>query len=272
MNDLSKISSRNTSDSLSSSTPSADLEGGPLLSGWPASPRPVERGPDPAHASHSARQARALGLLTSGTFGQPSTGSLASVALTSSLASRLKARLAGSGSTLWQLTWKDMATPSGRRFFRLRASARPKSDIALTGWPAPTKGNAGGSQAAAGASATGRRGDGSKATVALPAIARLAGWQAPTMNDARGSDYTYSQGNHDKPFLKLPGEAKLATPARLTASGELQIGYTAETINGGQLNPKFSLWLQGFPPEWESCAPLVTRSASRKRKPSSRKS
>jgi hypothetical protein len=42
------------------------------------------------------------------------------------------------------------------------------------------------------------------------------GWQTPTVNDARGSDYSYSNGDHDRPFLKLPGEAKLAgwpTPA-----------------------------------------------------------
>ena len=69
--------------------------------------------------------------------------------------------------------------------------------------------------------------------------------------------------------VSLHHAAHLVGPARLTASGELQIGSTAETTNGGQLNPKFSLWLQGFPPEWESCAPPVTRSASRKRKPSS---
>src|SRR6185312_10056890 len=95
-------------------------------------------GPAPAHANLSASQAGAAGLLTSGTFGPPSTGSSASVVLTSFLGNRLKDRLDGLGSTLWRLTWKDMATPSGRRFSLLRASAHPKSDTGLTGWPVPT--------------------------------------------------------------------------------------------------------------------------------------
>jgi hypothetical protein len=41
-------------------------------------------------------------------------------------------------------------------------------------------------------------------------------WPSPVVNDAKWSDYSYSQGNHDKPALKLGGVAKLAiwaTPA-----------------------------------------------------------
>lgn len=44
----------------------------------------------------------------------------------------------------------------------------------LAGWPTPTKGNADGSQMAKGASATGRRPDGSKATVSLNQVSQLA--------------------------------------------------------------------------------------------------
>jgi hypothetical protein len=36
-------------------------------------------------------------------------------------------------------------------------------------------------------------------------------WPTPVVNDATGSDYAYSQGNHDRPVLKLGGTAKLAT-------------------------------------------------------------
>lgn len=45
-------------------------------------------GPVPVRANLSARQAKALGLLTSGTYGQPSTTSSKSVALQQSLESR----------------------------------------------------------------------------------------------------------------------------------------------------------------------------------------
>ena len=35
-------------------------------------------------------------------------------------------------------------------------------------------------------------------------------WPSPVVNDSKGSDYAYSQGNHDKPCLKLGRAAKLA--------------------------------------------------------------
>ena len=50
-------------------------------------------GPAPVRANLSARQARELALLTSGTFGQPSTTSSSSAALQSFLESKLTRRL-----------------------------------------------------------------------------------------------------------------------------------------------------------------------------------
>lgn len=40
-------------------------------------------------------------------------------------------------------------------------------------------------------------------------------------------------------------------PARITADGTLQTGSTAETKNGGQLNPDHSRWLMGYPTGWD---------------------
>lgn len=91
-----------------------------------------------ARASLSARQAKAAGLMTSGTCGLHSTGSLASADLSTSLASRLQAATQMLGSTLYKLTWKQWTTPSGLSRFRLRASALRTSAIERTGWPTPT--------------------------------------------------------------------------------------------------------------------------------------
>ena len=95
-------------------------------------------GPEVALASLSPRQAQQKGLLTSGTFGRTSTGSSRSAALQSCLASRLQARTASLGSTLYKLTWKERTTPSGRSISALRASARRTSDSDCSGWVTPT--------------------------------------------------------------------------------------------------------------------------------------
>lgn len=91
----------------------------------------------PVRANLSPRQAKELGLLTSGTCGLTSTGSYKSVALQQSLVSRLRASLQDLGSTLYPQTWKPWTTPSERALSRLRASARRTSETACTGWPTP---------------------------------------------------------------------------------------------------------------------------------------
>ena len=93
-------------------------------------------GPVPVRANLSARQAKDLGLMTSGTYGRRGTGSSRSSALQLSLESRLRARTQILGSTLYKMTWKPWVTPSGRFRFRLRASVRRTSETGSTGWPA----------------------------------------------------------------------------------------------------------------------------------------
>ena len=104
-------------------------------------------GPAAVLASLSARQAKELGLLTSGTCGLTSIGSSSSAALQSSLESRLPEVLASAGSTLYRLTWKRATTPSGRSLLLQRASPLHTSDSGCTGWQTPrARGDAGGSR------------------------------------------------------------------------------------------------------------------------------
>lgn len=91
----------------------------------------------PVRANLSARQARELGLLTSGTYGPPSSSSSKSASLQSSLESRLQAKTQTLGSTLFKLTWKPWVTESGRLRSRLRASVLRTSVTGFTGWPTP---------------------------------------------------------------------------------------------------------------------------------------
>jgi hypothetical protein len=52
--------------------------------------------------------------------------------------------------------------------------------------------------------------NGNGAGLPLGQACHLAGWPTSTVNDATGSKYAYSQGDHDKPTLKLAGTVDLA--------------------------------------------------------------
>jgi hypothetical protein len=89
----------------------------------------------PARVSVQAGSGKASQI--SVTYGPHGSGSYASAALTSALASRLRARTDLLGSTLFRLTWKERVTPSGRRIPALRASGRRTSGSDCISWPSP---------------------------------------------------------------------------------------------------------------------------------------
>jgi len=189
--------------SASGATPS-DKPDGPTID---------QSGQDHVLVSPSARQAKALGLLTSGTFGPPSSTSLASADLTSSLANRLQAKTALLGSTLYKLTWKGRDTPAGRSIPALRASARRTFDSDCIGWPPPVASDQNGS-----CTTDGRRG------VGLNTKAILAGWPTPTTTDHKGG---YSGGRMRN--------GKLSTD-RLDVAAQLS-GWPTTTVTDALRHP-----------------------------------
>ena len=122
LSETSSMSDPATSIDTIRSTPSPALASGQDHCETQESGTPITSGPDRALANLSARQAKEAGLLTSGTYGPPSSISSRSAALQSCLASKLQARMAFNGSILFRLTWKERVTPSGRPICALRAS------------------------------------------------------------------------------------------------------------------------------------------------------
>ena len=185
-------------------------------------------GQDHAPANHFHQQGEEQAQQTSDISGPNSTVWSRSAALQESLVSRLQVKLEPLGSTLYKLTWRKKTTPQGWSYSQLVASAHRTKDKDCTG---------------------------------LADAAWIAHWPTPIKSDARGS-----AGAEPRKMAELPNLVKLTGPARLTATGQIQIGSTAEMTSGGQLDPAHSRWLMGLPVEWDDCAAMVTLSSRRKRK------
>ena len=150
---------------------------------------------------------------------------------------------------------------------------------------------------------------GRKVQVGLENVARLAHWTTPNTNeqnerpevkDARNARHCAAGKMKGVGSYKLSTQALLTTWATPNAtdskhagfrsyaergggskgmrlndqvvhSGPMSNGSLAETEKRDQLNPLFSLWLQGYPEAWASCAEQAMPSSRKSRKPSSKR-
>jgi hypothetical protein len=217
MTATSAMSPRAISRATRSATSLRALDSGHSLFAGPDGATTSPSGPDPAHASLSARQAAAMGLVTSDISGRRGTGSSASARLSRSLASRYQARTARLGSTLYRLTWRHAATPAGRWLSVQQASGLRTSDSGSTGlltggWPTPTAAQR--HETANDEEMAKRlafRAQSGRTTVPLylEETAQLVGWPTPTEGDANSSGSRSLPASQAHPGLSLTDAARM---------------------------------------------------------------
>lgn len=253
-------------------------------------------GPDRALASLSARQAEERGLMTKDTYGRRGDGCSTSADLQSSLESRLRRNLAGTGSPEYALTWKHWDMESGLPICALRASVRRTSGNGYGGWPTPQAGtpaqkgyneagNTDFSRKATeivagwatpnttdstGADTQGRQGGMNLQTAAV------MGWSTPTAEDGRRGNKPPRPQDKGHPLSQQAVMAGYPTPTSkdhkdgeycekvpinaLLGRQAWTIGSGAQMKKRGALNPALSRWLMGYPVAWDSCGATAMQS------------
>ena len=138
-----------------------------------------------------------------------------------------------------------------------------RDEAALVGWPTPqanknTKN-----------SKDPQRMKENGAQTCLADAAHLAGWSTPTVQDSANNAGPSQFDRNTHPLNVQATLAARPTPNTLSAqAGQDASRSNAETGRpaGFRLNPRFSLWLMGYPAEWASCGERAMQSCQKSRR------
>lgn len=246
----------NSGDTINT-TSSQELEGG-------ASPCELQDGTTldlfgqvVAPASRLAAQESKKATAMSATYGRIGLGSSASIALQSSLESKLRERLPSAGGMKWPQIWKRKTTPSLRRYCQLAVSGKRTNGTDCGLWPTATAGDANRhpsientaknitlNHAALWPTAQARDWKGPQGrsykgeAQDLPGAAMLAMWPTPNAGDDR------DRGRWKNPSIQR--RVTMGKQINLSMIAQGSDGLTAQTGKQGQLNPAFVCWLMGY--------------------------
>lgn len=253
-----------TSEDTDPATSSPESADGLTPSTWPDGPETDLFGQALVPASPSAPQESKAAALTSGISGLNGFGSSPSVALTQSLANRLRERLGSDGSTEYSQTWKRLVTPAGRRYWAHTASARRTSDSDCSGWRSPMARDANPSEPQGHTSqltheaqlagwatpdAYPRGGPQTPAqraghTINLQDTAQLAGWPTPQTHDVTTRGNTMADHHHFP--HDLSNAAQLAGWQSPKAGDHSARKHHPEREDGGQPNLAWEAQMAGW--------------------------
>lgn len=165
----------------------------------------------------------------------------------------------------WPTTLASDACKRGSVAPRVNCMALPETAACVQGWPTPNCSERGPDSIESKA----KRGSGG--VDLQTTVQSVSGWATPASRDGKDSPGMATSGTNPDGSERLrvdmlPRQAHGVIADSSPASSQPEAEEPEPSTDARRLNPRFSLWLMGFPEEWACCAERATRS-SRKSRP-----